>query len=126
MSEGLHQLVRDRAGNRCEYCHIRQEAEPFLAFHIEHIVPRQHGGADDESNRALACQHCNLHKGPNLTSIDPLTAAVVPLFNPRSHRWTEHFALHGRRVVGLTAVGRATMRLLRMTADSRLQLREGA
>jgi len=33
----------------------------------------QHGGFDDLDNLALACIDCNLHKGPNLTVIDPET-----------------------------------------------------
>jgi 5-methylcytosine-specific restriction endonuclease McrA len=64
MSAALRQLVRDRAGHRCEYRHVRQADDPFFTFHVEHIVPRQHGGATVESNLALACHHCSLHKGP--------------------------------------------------------------
>ena len=62
MDQALCNLVHERAGNRCEYCHIRQEEEPFFRFHIEHLIARQHGGSDDASNLALACHHCNLHK----------------------------------------------------------------
>jgi hypothetical protein len=35
MDKNVCQLVRRRAGNRCEYCGIPQEATPFVAFHIE-------------------------------------------------------------------------------------------
>jgi hypothetical protein len=31
------------------------------------------GGSDDPDNLALACHHCNLHKGPNLAGVDPRT-----------------------------------------------------
>ena len=50
-----------------------QEATPLIAFHIEHIVSRQHGGKDDPAGLALACDRCNAYKGPNLTSFDPET-----------------------------------------------------
>jgi hypothetical protein len=50
-----------------------QEATPLIPFHVEHIVSRQHGGTDDASGLALACDRCNAYKGPNLTSIDPDT-----------------------------------------------------
>jgi hypothetical protein len=123
MSPALRQLVRDRALERCEYCRIRQAADPLFTFHIEHIVPRQHGGATVESNLALACHHCNLHKGPNLTAIDHQTGAVVPLFNPRDQQWEAHFDLRGASIVGLTPTGRATVRLLKMNTAARLQLR---
>jgi len=65
MDARLRQFVRQRANGGCEYCGLTQEQEPLL-FHIEHIVPRQHGGADNDENLALACHHCNLRKGPNL------------------------------------------------------------
>ena len=123
MTSDLRNLVRARAGNRCEYCRIDQNDDPFFRFHIEHIVARQHGGATVESNLALACHHCNLHKGPNLTGIDPLTQLVTPLFNPRLDRWDEHFTRDGSAVRGLTVVGRATVRVLAMNALPRLQIR---
>jgi 5-methylcytosine-specific restriction endonuclease McrA len=65
MDSATRSLVRQRAGNRCEYCLIRQ-AHYESALHVEHIVAKQHHGADDPENLALACNHCNLHKGPNL------------------------------------------------------------
>jgi 5-methylcytosine-specific restriction endonuclease McrA len=71
-------LVRQRAGNRCEYCLIHQ-AHYESALHIEHIVSKQHRGTDDLVNLALACNRCNLHKGPNLTGIDPDSGQIVPL-----------------------------------------------
>ncbi|PCJ13055.1 MAG: hypothetical protein COB10_06210 [Planctomycetota bacterium] len=48
---------------------------------VEHIRPKKHGGADDEANLALACIHCNSHKGSNLTGIDPQTEEIVELFH---------------------------------------------
>ncbi len=70
-----------------EYFGLPQEATPDLSFHVEHIVARQHGGTDDLANLALACGQCNLHKGPNVTAIDPWGGdAPVALFNPRETR----------------------------------------
>jgi len=66
MDAATRRLVRHRAGNRCEYCGLQQDAVPVVTFHIEHIIPNQHGGTDDPSNLAFACFHCNQHKGPNL------------------------------------------------------------
>jgi hypothetical protein len=123
MDQALRRFVRERAGHRCEYCGILQAHVPFAAFHIDHIIPRQHGGTDDAMNLAFACYHCNLHKGPNLTGIDPDTGAIVPLFHPRRDAWHEHFALQDVTIVGLTPTGRATMRVLQMNAVDRVQLR---
>lgn len=66
---------------------------------------------------------CNLHKGPNLTSIDSLTGAVVLLFHPRRDDWHEHFHWSGVEIVGITPTGRATVRLLQMNEPRRLRLR---
>lgn len=118
-------LVRNRAGNRCEYCHTHQDEEPFVRYQVEHIIAVQHGGSDDDNNLALACSHCNLHKGPNLTGIDPLTGAVESLFHPRRQQWSEHFASHGPVLVGITAIGRTTIRVLDMNNPVRLDLRRG-
>ncbi|HEY2383109.1 MAG TPA: HNH endonuclease [Terriglobia bacterium] len=53
--------VRERAQNTCEYCHLHQDDSPLAPLHIEHIVPKSHGGSDDLDNLALACIDCNLH-----------------------------------------------------------------
>jgi 5-methylcytosine-specific restriction endonuclease McrA len=85
MDAATGELVRQRAGNLCEYCHLPQVFSG-LRFHIEHIVPRQHGGTDDPGNLALACPECNFRKGTNLTGIDPDTRASYALVSsaPRS------------------------------------------
>lgn len=123
LSLELRQWVEDRAGGRCEYCRIAQQDEPFFRFHVDHIVARQHGGETVPENLALACHFCNRHKGPNLTSIDPHTGDLVPLFHPRSDVWNEHFECFGDMIRGRTAVGRATATLLCMNAPNRRALR---
>jgi len=123
MDQGLREVVRTRAGNACEYCRIPQQATPLIAFHVEHIVSRQHGGADDPGGLALACDRCNAYKGPNLTSIDPDTSTMVALFSPRADVWSEHFLVRDGHILGLTPTGRATARLLNMNAARRVELR---
>ena len=125
MDAKLRQLVRQRAAGRCEYCGLRQEQEP-LTFHVEHITPRQHLGKDTAENLALACHHCNLHKGTNLSGLEPKTGELTRLFHPRLDDWNEHFTQHGGEVTGLSVIGRTTVGLLKMNEDGRLQLREGA
>jgi hypothetical protein len=122
MDLATRELVRRRADDRCEYCGLHQR-HSRLTFHIEHVVARKHGGADEPSNLALACHRCNLHKGPNLSGIDPLTGSVVSLFHPRTDDWREHFALAGVRIGGLTGIGRATVQVLAMNDARRLELR---
>ena len=123
MDETVRKLVRQRAGYRCEYCHLPQAAAPFFTFHVEHIRARQHHGSDDASNLALACPDCNAFKGPNLTTYTPDTNEHVPVFNPRDHSWDEHFAMRGAEIIGLTPIGRATVALLNMNKDERMEMR---
>jgi len=123
MDATVRDLVRRRAGDRCEYCRLKQEHLPFSTFHIEHIIPRKHGGSDDPSNLALACDRCNAYKGSNLTGIDPDTGALIPLFSPRVHAWDDHFVLSDVTIVGLTAMGRTTVRVLNMNDARRIRLR---
>jgi hypothetical protein len=122
MDAALRRLVRRRADGRCEYCRLVQNMEP-LSFHIEHIVSRQHGGTDSPDNLALACHHCNLRKGTNLTAIDTDAGLLTRLFHPRQDVWEQHFIERAGEVIGRTAVGRATVRLLKMNDRGRLRLR---
>lgn len=123
MKTSLEILVWERAHQRCEYCLVPQTADD-LPFHIDHIVARQHEGPSVASNLALACYACNLHKGPNLAGRDPKTKRTVRLFNPRRHLWHRHFEWKGAVVLGLSAVGRATIATLKMNRSHRVELRE--
>jgi len=114
--------VRQRAGQLCEYCHL-PESISDVPFHIEHIRAKQHGGKASMANLALACDRCNLLKGPNLSAVDPITQNIVLLFHPRQDKWSEHFELQGAKIAGLTSKGRATVNLLQMNAAKRVQLR---
>ena len=123
MDSTLRARVQERAGHRCEYCQLHQDDSPLAALHVEHIIPKAHGGVDDLDNLALACIDCNLHKGPNLTGIDPQTHQITQLFHPRRHRWSDHFEWRGIYIVGKTAIGRTTVRVLNMNSEDQLALR---
>ena len=114
--------MRDRAGNRCEYCHIHQQ-HYIITFHVEHIVSQQHHGGSDEANLALACHFCNRYKGPNLAGMDPTTGELTRLFNPRTDTWSQHFQIQAGRIIGLTPVGRTTVYVLNMNRPDRVRVR---
>lgn len=122
MSESLRRETKLRAGNCCEYCGLAQ-SDSMMSLHVEHILPKQHGGITVSENLALACPSCNLHKGPNLTGIDPDTAQVCRLFHPRRDRWLDHFRREGARVIGITPIGRTTTWLLGMNSEEQMSLR---
>lgn len=123
VNEPTKTIVRERAGYRCEYCQLHQNDSPLAGLHIEHVIPRKHGGTDDVVNLALACIDCNLHKGPNLTGIDPETQEITVLFHPRQDVWTDHFEWQGIQIVGKTPTGRTTIRVFEMNSNEQLSLR---
>jgi len=119
----LRRQVRARAAECCEYCLVPERLT--LAGHwIEHVVAEKHGGLTEEDNLALSCVLCNQHKGSDLTSIDPETGLIAPLFHPRRDRWLDHFSLVGARIEPLTPTGRVTVRLLQMNHPDRIEERE--
>lgn len=119
----VRELVLQRSQARCEYCRQHQD-DSSTTHEIDHIVALKHGGATNPDNLALACLFCNRYKGADLTSIDPASGMTVALFNPRLHRWEDHFELIGARIVGRTATGRATARLLRFNEPLRVLERQ--
>jgi len=118
----LRRLVHERAEERCEYCRIHQDIFPYT-HEIDHLVARKHGGQTIAENLALACIDCNRNKGSDLTSIDPITQRIFPLFNPRVQLWESHFVLEGAQIVGLTPIGRATVFLLKINDSTRISTR---
>jgi hypothetical protein len=122
MDAATREFVRRRAEERCEYCRLRQEHNE-LRQHIEHTIAKQHGGSDDADNLALACHRCNLHKGPNLTGLDPQSGTLTPLFHPWRDSWQDHLAFEGSQIVGLSDVGRATIQVLNLNDSRRVELR---
>ena len=68
------------------------------------------------NNLCFACRRCNEFRSSATAACDPLTGEIVPLFHPRIQMWNEHFAWEasGTRIIGLTAIGRATVVALNM------------
>jgi hypothetical protein len=113
ISASLHDEVVRRAGDRCEYCGLSQLGQE-AAFHIDHVVPRTAGGPTTAENLALACVSCSLRKWARQTAPDPDSGSDVPLFNPRTQIWREHFCWEGEEIVPLSPTGRATVAALAM------------
>jgi hypothetical protein len=51
------------------------------------------------------------------------SSELVPLFNPRTDTWTEHFEWRGSSIVGTTKTGRATIDLLQINLPERIEHR---
>jgi hypothetical protein len=118
-------LVAERAVHRCEYCRAPEAIFNF-PFEVEHIIPPSRGGADNETNWALSCRACNLHKSDRLEGDDSETQTAVRLFHPRQGRWEEHFRVVTATgaIAGLTPIGRATIARLQMNTPIQLAARQ--
>ncbi|MCB0228161.1 MAG: HNH endonuclease [Anaerolineales bacterium] len=116
-------MVAARAMHSCEYCLVHWDYTAF-AHEVDHIVARKHGGASDPDNLAYACAQCNRFKGSDIAAPDPETGDLAYLFDPRTMPWSDHFALDGPRIIGLSAIGRATEKLLRLNQIDRVLLRK--
>jgi hypothetical protein len=118
----IAQEVRDRvaaqAGYRCEYCLTSQEISG-AKLHVDHIVPLAEGGNTEDDNLCLASAWCNSYKWAKTRGSDPVSGRTVELYNPRTQTWSQHFRWSddSLTIVGLTAIGRATIDVLRMNNE---------
>jgi hypothetical protein len=122
VSVAIRELVAIRAQWRCEYC----RSPEFVSadrFTLDHILPQSLGGLDLLENLALACRRCNERRSNFVTGADPVTNQEFSLFNPRQTGWKEHFiwTADGLRIVGVSAVGRATCQRLDINDENRLK-----
>jgi hypothetical protein len=118
ISEETDRQIRSAAENRCGYC-LSPQHLIMARLEIEHIIPLSKGGSNEEANLWLACPICNRFKSDKVEETDPESGEPVPLFNPRSMVWSEHFrwSRDGLRIIGLTPCGRATVEALHLSDD---------
>lgn len=118
------QPVEQRVLGYCEYCQSQPRYSKFL-FSLSYILPRSQGGVTHLDNLALACQGCNNRKYKKMHVQKPVPRQLVALFHPRQQHWWEHFAWDERfeTVLGLTAVGWATVEALQLNRPELQQLR---
>lgn len=116
--EALRRAVAEEAQYRCGYCQTAQEY-CGMQFHVEHITPYSIGGPTIVANLWLACALCNGYKGARTHGVDPTSGETLPLFNPRTQTWLEHFAWseNGLFVHGRTPTGRATVEALQLNNE---------
>lgn len=124
IAKWLRDRVAEAARHRCGYC-LSAERVVGARMEIDHIIPRSAGGLTEEDNLWLACSLCNDHKSDRIAATDPLTGALVPLFDPRHQVWGGHFRWNaaGDTIVGTTPSGRATVVALALNRASLLVAR---
>jgi HNH endonuclease len=118
ISAALKARIKAVAKNRCGYCQSQQKYVLGI-LEIEHIISTAAGGSDEEENLWLSCRLCNSYKGIQTRALDPISEQTVPLFNPRTESWSEHFVWSedGVYVMGLTPCGRATVVAIQLNND---------
>jgi len=119
----MSEEVARRAGYRCEYCGCPADHCPD-DYHVEHIQPRSKVGSDALANLAWSGQGCKNRKFTATEAQGPGSGELVRLFHPRRDGWAEHFrwSEDGRRMFGLTPVGRATISRLDLNREGVVNL----
>lgn len=121
----LRQRLLEADDRCCAYCQTT-EANSGQLMTVDHIIPESKGGETEFDNLCFACRRCNEFKGATVEITDPLSDKIMPLFHPRQQRWDDHFAwnMSSIRLVGLTAVGRATIIALNMNNEVIIDARQ--
>lgn len=61
------------------------------------------------------CEYC-------IATVVP-SGDIVPLYNPRKHKWSEHFSIDDGFILAKTSTGEGTITLLKLNDPDRLILR---
>lgn len=121
----LRRALLAEANHRCGYC---LSSEQFIYGKLvpDHLIPEAKGGQTVRENLWMACRLCNEHKHARTHAVDPTTGKLTPLFNPRFQIWRLHFAWSpsGTHLIGLTAIGRATVDALNMNSHTVVETRK--
>jgi 5-methylcytosine-specific restriction endonuclease McrA len=89
----LRALVLDRDAHRCQVPVDGGTAGNggrvcgAHASHVDHVLPRKHGGSDHPSNLRAACSSCNLRRGSSTTPDDAPAAAPTRSQTARAWSW---------------------------------------
>ena len=115
LSTDLRVRLLEADNRHCAYCYTT-EVNTGQPMTVDHVEPQTQGGETTFENLCFACRRCNEFKGSAASAQDPLTGETVALFHPRRQTWVDHFRWDesGALLIGLTAVGRATIVALNM------------
>lgn len=121
----LRERVMQRASHCCEYCRTLDSYLPH-DFTMDHLLPISMFGTNDFENLAYACFICNRLKSNKLKVFDSMLEIWVDLFNPRIHKWKEHFfwSEDATEIIGKTSIGSMTIATLKLNRYKLLQCRK--
>lgn len=120
----LRRRVLAESQGMCAYC-CSQATLMGVTFEVDHIIPESLGGETNFGNLCLTCPPCNRHKSQRLTVQDLTSGERVRLFHPHKQLWHDHFIWQesGTVLMGLTAIGRATVDALQINRPVIVHLR---
>jgi hypothetical protein len=92
-------------------------------------LKKKRGGAPVTGASIAGCRRRSIvfHSrswGPNVGGIDPAGGKLIRLYHPRRDRWEEHFQWAGATLMGLSVVGRVTIRVLAIDDPDDLAVRQ--
>ncbi len=121
----LQREIVKRAKGYCEYCLLPSAFSPN-PFNFEHIIPLSKNGKSISENLAYSCGGCNAFKQDKIQNLDPLTLEHHNLYSPRLDSWSKHFdwSEDECHIIGITPIGRATVRLLKLNREGNVNLRK--
>jgi len=111
-------LVAERAFFLCEYCLVHED-DTILTCPIDHVIPLKHGGLHLPENLAYSCVYCNRFKGTDIGTF-LFSSHFTRFFNPRTDAWKSHFVLDGALFLPKTAIGEATIKILKINEVERV------
>jgi len=119
ISRAIRKRVRRRARGLCEYRHTCEEYTGH-EFTVDHVVPEARDGSTHLRQLMLVLFLVQQLQASARASEDPRTRHVVALYNPRPTSGTNHFrwSRDSSRILGRTAIGRATIHTLRLNRPS--------
>ena len=125
ISATLRNQIMEEGNYRCGYC-LSEEALMGVSLVPDHIIPLAGGGSNERENLWPACRQCNELKNNRTHAEDPETGVLVPLFNPRTQRWEEHFGCNKdfTHISALTATGCATLAVLQLNRTILIRARQ--
>ena len=98
-----------------ESCYDKRGTNPPTSTKRKQILSERRQRVDSgQLCVPYVCTFCNGSKGSNVAGYDEETDQLAPLYNPRTDAWEEHFVWQGSLLRGQTAIGRATIDVLRI------------
>lgn len=64
-----------------------------------------------------------MEKGPNISTILHTQGPLIPLFNPRTQDWFEHFEVQKGILLAHTSIAEGTIKLLELNQDNKIEER---